>query len=164
MDSLAAAIAGIEVEVLTAPTRDTLRRMYELRHDVLKTRRVLAPQQDVIHSLATYELQPINTSNRLYFRELADRFAQMAETVDTQREYLRGAMLTHLSVVANQTHNLLRRVMVMVAIISPLTLLAVLYASSLKAIPVLSALYVDIVAVGTILLIAAMLAISRRSQ
>lgn len=128
---LAAAVAGVEVEVLRAPTSDTLHRMHELRHDVLRTRRRLAAQQGIMRRLASDQLQPIHSENRVYFRELTDRFAQMLETVHTLNESMHGVLQTHLSVVSNQTNSLLRFVAALVAFLLPLTLLAVLYSTNI---------------------------------
>lgn len=159
VDFLSAATAGIEVEVLTAPTSRTLRRIQELGHDVLKVRRVLVPQQDIVDRLATHELQPINARNRLYFRELADRFAQMVEMTDTLSESIRSAFQTHQSVVSIQNNRLLRLVAAMVTILLPLSLLAVLYDPSVRTFPALSLPYVDTAILGVTLLVAIILAL-----
>jgi magnesium transporter len=159
VDFLAAAIAGLEVEVLTVPTGNTLRRMHELRHDVLKVRRVLLLQQEVMNRLATSELRPIDARNRLYFRELADRLVQMVEVMDALRESVHSALQTHLSVVSNENSRLLRLVAAMVTILVPLTLLVVLYDAGLRAVPALSRPYADAAVVGVTLLVGILLAL-----
>ncbi len=158
VDFLSAAVAGVEVEVLTAPTSNTLHRMHELRHDLLKVRRVLAPQQEIMNRLATHELQPIALQNRLYFRELADRFGEMVDTTEKLGNSIRDTLQTHLSITFNQTNNLLRLVAAMVAFLVPTTLLALLYNMRLITIQALSLPHAGTVITGVTLLIALLLA------
>ncbi|MFQ5857051.1 MAG: magnesium transporter CorA family protein [Anaerolineae bacterium] len=159
VDFLSAAVAGVEVEVLTAPAGNTLRRMHQLNNDLLRVRRVLVPLQDVVDRLAAHELKPIDAGNRPYFRELAARFARMIETTDTLSESIRSALQTHLSVVSSQTSRLLRLVAALVTILLPLTALAVLYNTSFSPVSALGLPYADTAVLGGTLLIATVLAL-----
>lgn len=156
---LSAAIAGVEVEVLTTSRGNTLRRMHELHHDLLKLRRVLAPQHDIMARLAAHHLEPIDAENRPYFREVADRFAQLIAMTDTLDESIRSTLQTHLSVVSNQTNRLLRLVAAMIIILLPTTVLAVLYDTSIGAAPALRFPYADVAVVAGTLLIGTVLAL-----
>ncbi len=126
IDFLSAAIAGVEVEVLTVPTSRTLRRMHELRHENLRSWRFLAPQLDIVNRLATENLQPIEANSRLHFQELADRVDYLVETTDTLEASIHDALQTHLSVVAGETNSLLRLVAALVTILVPLAVLTLL--------------------------------------
>ncbi len=124
---LSAAVAGVEMEVLAIPTKETLRRMYDLRHEIRKIRRVLEPQYSLIQQLATLDFGPIRANNRPCYRRLAERMARMLEQVERLDEQIRDAVQIHLSVATNQTTNLLRQVAVMLAILLPLTLAVVVF-------------------------------------
>ncbi|MBS1253135.1 MAG: Cobalt/magnesium transport protein CorA [Anaerolineales bacterium] len=126
MNFLSAAIVGVEVEVLTAPTSRTLRRMHELRHENLRSWRFLAPQLDIVNRLATEGLQPIDANGRLHFQELADRVDHLVETTNTMEALIHDALQTHLSVVAGETKSLLRLVAALATILVPLAVLALL--------------------------------------
>ena len=158
VDYLSAAVAGVEVEVLTAPTGKTLHRMHELRHDVLKVRHILMPQQSIMGRLVADGLQPIAARNRLYFRELEDRFAQMVETTEMLEESVRGAFRTHMSVVSSQNGRLLRLVAALVAILLSLMVLALLRDTAAGALSTLGAPYTEAAGAGAILLVGLLLA------
>lgn len=158
VDYLSAALAGVEIEVVTAPTDQTLRRIHELRHDTLKIKRVLTAQQEIVSTLATGDVQPVHGKNRRYFRELADRFSYMVETTETLDESIRSALQTHLSVTYNRTNNLLRFVAAVVTILLPLTLLGVLYATNIMQSPALSSPSVETAILVFVLLLSAILA------
>lgn len=159
VDFLSAAVAGVEVEVLTAPTGKTLHRMHELRHDALKVRRILMPQQTIMGRLAADGLQPVGAQNRLHFRELEDRFAQMVETTEMLEESVRGAFRTHMSVVSSQNGRLLRLVAAMVALLLSLTLLALLGDTAAGALHTLGVPYTDAAVPGATLLLGLLLAV-----
>lgn len=127
LNYLSAAIAGLEIELLTAPTNQTLRRLHELRQDNTKIWRLLAPQYDVVSRLATEDFQPIQAKNRLYFRDLAENFDQIVDTTERLDATVHDALQTHQAVAASQTNSRLRLVATLVVIILPLTVLGLLF-------------------------------------
>lgn len=159
VDFLSAAVAGVEVEVLTTATGNTLRRMHELRHDILKVQRTLAPQQEIMNRLAEYEFQPIEAQNRPYFRELGDRFAHMVGATETLDYAIRSAFRAHLSMASNQNKQMLRLVAAIVSALLPLTFLALLYDTGVLVHPVLSLAYADAAVAGVALLAGILLAL-----
>lgn len=129
LNFLSAAITGVELEVLTAPTGATVRRMHELSHDVRKLRRVLVPQTDVLNRLAFDGLRPVRDGTRIHFRQLSDRCSQMIAETEALIGTLDNALRAQQSISASQTSHLLRYVAAAATFALPLVLIIALYAT-----------------------------------
>ena len=67
------------------------RRIAVLRAQAIALRRFVAPDRDALASMAQLPFTWISKEDRLHLREAADRFARMAEELETVRE--RAALL-----------------------------------------------------------------------
>jgi magnesium transporter len=159
LNFLSAAVAGVELEVLTAPRVATVRRMHELRHEVLKLRRVLIPQRDVLNRLAFDELRPVRSTSRVYFRQLSDRCSQMVADTEALTATLDDALLAQQSISSSQTAHLLRSVAAGATFMLPLVVLIALYASGVLEASVGGQRSTSVVGLGVTLLIALTLAL-----
>lgn len=133
LNFLSAAVTGVELEMLTAPTGATVRRVHELSHDVRKLRRVLVSQTEVLNRLALDGLRPVRDRTRGRFHQLSDRCSQMIADTEALTGTLDNALRAQQSISATQTSHLLRYIAAIATFALPFVVFTVLYASGMLA-------------------------------
>jgi len=109
LNVLSAAEAGLEVEILTAPRADTLRRLLQLHRDVLKLEQVLQLNASALNQLASQELPNIGAEQRLQLRQLLERNGELLHTAAYLRELGRGMVDAYHLVAIQELNRFLRR-------------------------------------------------------
>ncbi len=120
-------IEDLEQEVIIKPTPQTLRKIYKIRRQLLKLRRAIWPQRDVINSLIRDSGNLISDEVRLYLRDCYDHSIQVIDMVETYRELSGGLMDVYLSAVSNKMNEIMKFLTVMSSIFIPLTFIAGIY-------------------------------------
>jgi magnesium transporter len=120
-------IEDLEEEVILKPTPDTLRKIYKIRRQLLKLRRAIWPQRDVINNLIRDSGDLISDEVRLYLRDCYDHSVQVIDMVETYRELASGLMDVYLSAVSNKMNEIMKFLTVISSIFIPLTFIAGIY-------------------------------------
>jgi magnesium transporter len=120
-------IEELEEEVVTAPTRWTLQKIYKIRRELLALRRAIWPQRDAINSLIRDGSDLISPDVRVYLRDCYDHAVQVMDLVETYRELASGLMDVYLSSVSNRMNEVMKFLTVISSIFIPLTFLAGIY-------------------------------------
>jgi len=102
MDELDEAIDLIEDEVFDKPTPSTLERIFALKRAVLRLRRILSPQREVLNKLARDDYKMIDAKDRVYFRDVYDHLVRLYDLNESLRDLVSGALDTYLSVTSNK--------------------------------------------------------------
>jgi zinc transporter len=114
---------------------ETRRRIAEARSDAIVYRRFVVPQREALTRLADLEVDWLEDADRLHLREAADRFARMAEELESVRE--RSALiheqLTDLRSELIEQRALLLSIVALVFL--PLTFLTGLLGMNVDGIP-----------------------------
>ena len=117
----------VEEELLEAPTKETMRRLHELKRDALLLRRMLWPQRDVINRLVRDEEYPIGEEIKPYFRDCYDHTMQIMDLLETYRDMTTGMLDLYLSSVSNRLNETMRVLTVIATIFIPLTFVVGVY-------------------------------------
>ncbi|MDO6415914.1 zinc transporter ZntB [Sphingomonas sp. BIUV-7] len=114
---------------------ETRRKIATARSDAIVYRRFIVPQREALTTLSTLEVGWLEEDDRLHLREAADRFARMAEELESVRE--RSALiheqLTDLR--SEQIENRALLISVVALIFLPLTFLTGLLGMNVDGIP-----------------------------
>jgi magnesium transporter len=121
MDELDDVIDEIEDEVFDKPTPDTLNRIFALKRAVLRLRRILSPQREVINRLARDPYGAVSSGKRIYFRDIYDHMVRLVDLNDTLRDLITGVLDTYLSVTSNRTNEIMKVLTVLTAVFLPMT-------------------------------------------
>ncbi|WP_435684847.1 magnesium/cobalt transporter CorA [Sedimenticola selenatireducens] len=127
LERFGAELEELEEQLLAAPTRETLRRLHELKRDALLLRRMLWPQREVLNNLMRNEEYPIQEEIRLYFRDCYDHTIQIMDLLETYRDMTTGLLDLYLSSVSNRLNETMRVLTVIATIFIPLTFIAGVY-------------------------------------
>lgn len=128
----------IEAEVLLAPERDTMHRLHALKRELIAVRRAVWPLRDMLGQLLRAEAGHFSKETRLFARDVLDHAVLVAETVDTLRDVVSGAVDLYLSTVGFRTNEVMKVLTVMASIFIPLTFVAGIYGMNFEHMPELS--------------------------
>ncbi|MBW4563595.1 MAG: magnesium/cobalt transporter CorA [Mojavia pulchra JT2-VF2] len=120
-------IEDLEEEVIVKPTQETLKKIYQIKRELLQLRRAIWPQRDVISSLIRDSGELISEEVRIYLRDCYDHAVQVIDMVETYRELASGLMDVYLSAVSNKMNEIMKLLTVVSSIFIPLTFVAGIY-------------------------------------
>lgn len=103
------------------PSRNTLRDLFELKHALVRVRRVLSPQRDVVGLLARHGIPQVNDRTTVYFRDVYDHLVRIYEQLDSARDLVGNVVEAHMSQIANRTGEISKQLTVFASIFMPLS-------------------------------------------
>jgi magnesium transporter len=79
-----------------------------LKRRLLDFRRLVTPERDVLNVLTNRESLVFNERTLVYFRDVYDHLARLADTLDLYRDQLAGTMDANLSLASNDLNRVMR--------------------------------------------------------
>jgi magnesium transporter len=116
-------------------SRETTRRIYELKRDLLEVKRAVSPLVDVCNRLVRFDLELIPEDTRPYFRDVYDHVIRINEIVDNLRELLTSALEANLSLISVSQSDAMKRLAGWAAIIAVPTMIAGIYGMNFEFMP-----------------------------
>ena len=135
LERLADRVELLEEEVVTVPTRDTIRTIHELKQEMILIRKSVWPLRELVGGLERRDTELIQEGTIIYLRDLYDHTVQIIDTVETSREMLSGMLDIYLSSEANRTNEVMKVLTVYATIFMPLTFIVGLYGMNFKYMP-----------------------------
>jgi magnesium transporter len=116
-------------------SRETTRRIYELKRDLLEVKRAISPLVDICNRLIRFDLELIPDDTRPYFRDVYDHVIRINEIVDNLRELLTSALEANLSLISVSQNDAMKRLAGWAAIIAVPTMIAGIYGMNFEVMP-----------------------------
>ncbi|PIQ90782.1 MAG: magnesium and cobalt transport protein CorA [Candidatus Omnitrophica bacterium CG11_big_fil_rev_8_21_14_0_20_41_12] len=152
-------------ELFRDPSRETLRKIYNLKNSVMYLRRTIGPQADVINLVTRGDFPFILPANHIYFRNIYDNLLRLNDLVGTCRDIITGAMEAYVSVVSNRLNEVMKTLTVIATIMMPLTLIASIYGMNFRHMPELESKFgYPLVIVLMVVITVSMLAYFKRRK
>lgn len=123
-DTLDDDVDQIETEVFGRPGAITLEKIYSLKRSVLRLRRIITPQREVLNKLAREEYDVIDPRDQVYFRDVYDHLVRMQDLTESLRELVSGTMETYLSMVNNRMSEVVKTLTIITTFFMPLSFIA----------------------------------------
>ncbi len=120
-------IEALEDEVVVNPTDETLKKIYQIKRELLALRRNIWPQRDAINSLIRDKSPLIDAEVLHYLRDCYDHAVQIIDVIETYRELASGLMNVYLSAMSNKMNEIMQVLTVIATIFIPLTFVAGIY-------------------------------------
>lgn len=120
-------IHDLEQEVITHPSRKTLRTLYRIRRELLALRRQIWPLRDAIKLLVRHPNSLIGQDVQIELRDCYDHTLQVMDLVETYRELTSEIMNVYFSSVGNKTNEIMKVLTVIATIFNPLTFVVGVY-------------------------------------
>ena len=116
-------IDAVEEGIFTQPDQEQLRRIFLMKRRLVGLRRVVAPERDLVASLASgvIELPGASAESERSFRDVYDHLIRLTDTIDSYRDLLTGAVDAYLSTVSNRLNDVTKQLALIATIFLPLT-------------------------------------------
>ncbi|MGA8277161.1 MAG: magnesium and cobalt transport protein CorA [Rhodanobacteraceae bacterium] len=119
-------------------SRETIRRLYDLKKELVTLRLAVAPLQDIVNQLTRLYPGLIRDEVRPYFRDVSDHAARINESTDTMREMLTAALSVNLALVTVAQGEIVKRLAGWAGLLAVPTLLTSWYGMNFRYMPELS--------------------------
>lgn len=130
--------------------RARIRRLFQLRRDLLAFQRMLLPMEEVCAKLANLDLPGIDPDVRPYFRDVLDHVRRVSSMASLLREVL-GSVVETSSLIAQQHQGEITRTLAAwAAILAVPTAIAGIYGMNFEHMPELATRYGYFVVLGVI--------------
>ncbi|MCA1988808.1 MAG: magnesium/cobalt transporter CorA [Desulfarculus sp.] len=126
---------GLEDELLTRPTPESLKELHRLRGLGLLLRKSGWPLREVVGALERRGFELFQDSTRIYLRDAYDHVVQVMDAVDNYREMLAGMLDLYLSSISNRLNEVMKVLTIIATIFMPLSFLAGVYGMNFEFMP-----------------------------
>ncbi len=116
-------IDALEDAIITHADEQQLQRLFELKKELVRLRRIATPQRDLLARTIEEinELPGFEAGERDYFRDVYDHMIRVSDLIDSYRDLLTGALDVYLSTVSNRLNSVMERLTIVATIFLPLT-------------------------------------------
>ncbi|HRJ73247.1 MAG TPA: magnesium/cobalt transporter CorA [Terrimicrobiaceae bacterium] len=121
------AIEEIEEELLSKPSKESLRRLYESKRLLLQLRRAAWPQREIFNTLIRDDSGLIAPETQIFLRDCYDHTTQIIDILESFRDLAAGLMDVYISSLGLRTNEIMRVLTVISSIFIPLTFIAGVY-------------------------------------
>jgi magnesium transporter len=138
LDDLSDALDDIEDAVLGRAEKRDLEHIFKLKKTLVILRRILSPQRDVFAMLAKRGHSCVKEQTSVYFRDIYDHLTRIYESIDAGRDLLGNALDAYLSMVAQRTNEVMKRLTILSAVFLPLTFVTGFFGQNFTGLPMSS--------------------------
>ena len=135
LERLGDEIEELDVHVMEEPEESTLRRIHDLKREMLVIRRAVWPLRDVMSQLLRSEHRLVADETKVFLRDVYDHAVQALDTVETLRDLASGLTDLYLSSVGHRQNEVMKVLTIMASIFIPLTFLAGIYGMNFESMP-----------------------------
>lgn len=118
---------NLEEELISAPTRESMNKILQIKRELIVFRRSIWPERDKINDLIRSNFQLIADSTKVYFRDSYDHCIQILDIVDSYKEVTSSLMDVYLSSVSNRLNQVMKVLTIISTIFIPLTFIVGVY-------------------------------------
>ena len=115
--------------------RELLNRLLTAKSSALRLQRILAPQRELLGRLSTGEYRVVPANVRMYYRDVYDHLARLANLADSMRDLSSSTIETHLALVNNRMNEVMKVLTMVSTIFIPLSFLAGVYGMNFEFMP-----------------------------
>jgi magnesium transporter len=114
------------------PRQDELRSLHQVRRQLVRMHRIIAPERDILRSFAR-ESEVIGEDAYRYFQDVGDHVARVLDAIETYQDVGASVMDVYLSAQNNRMNEIMKQLTVVATIFMPLTLLSGIYGMNVLA-------------------------------
>jgi magnesium transporter len=153
LEELEDEIDATEDMLFIDPRPEVLRQILNIKRTLLKLKKTVFPQREVINHIARNEHELISRKTQFYFRDVYDMLYRMAEMTESFRDVTTAMVETYLSTVSNRLNEIVKVLTLITTIFMPLTVITGIYGMNFKHMPELNWKYGYFVALGLMVLV-----------
>lgn len=115
--------------------RHTIRRLYDLKRDLVQLRLAASPMQDICNELMHIDNELVANDMNPYFRDIYDHVIRINDAVDAITEMLSAALDVHLALITVGQNEVVKRLASWAAILAVPTMIASFYGMNFETMP-----------------------------
>ena len=139
-------------DVVNQGKRYDMRSLFRVKRDLLRLRRVIAPERDVLLILARQEMHLFERDVAVYFQDVYDHVMRVTDAIDVYQDLLTNALESYLSLVSNNLNQVMKTLTSFTVILAAPTVIAGIYGMNFDNMPELHWTYGYPFALGLMLL------------
>ena len=129
-DRLEDTIDALQDAVMERTDRDTLKRVFALKRQLIDVRRAVSPVREVLNQLTNRDLALIDAGELFYFRDIYDHVIRLTDELDNDRELVTATLDVYLSQVNNNLSAIMKRLTGVTVIIAGIGAIAGIFGMS----------------------------------
>ena len=134
-DNLVEDVDEVEASVFSERRTDDSRRIYTLKRELAEMRRAVLPLREPMLRFATGSVAGMDAEAGVYFRDVTDHLAKVAETIDSLDGLLSTAFDAHIAAISIQQNDDMRKISAAVGLVAAPTLVAGIYGMNFDTMP-----------------------------
>ncbi len=134
LEQLDERLENLDGEIFDRPEPHQLEEITGLRRELVRLRRVVAPQRDLLARGIDdiLEIPGLEADSRNYFRDVYDHAIRISDQIDSYRDLLAGTRDAYLSVVSNRLNQITKQLTVVATIFLPLSFIVGFFGQNFK--------------------------------
>lgn len=125
----------IEEEVLICPDTKVIRRVHEIKRELLLLRREFWPMREMVHSLQRADHANFSETASLFLRDVYDHSVQVIDLLETYREVAIGLTETYMNAMSNRLNEVMKVLTIIATIFMPLSFLSGIFGMNFQHMP-----------------------------
>ncbi|MBF0236616.1 MAG: magnesium/cobalt transporter CorA [SAR324 cluster bacterium] len=135
MEQIEQQIELLQEAIMNAPEPQQLQQIYYLRREIMAIHNFLLPMREAIRFLQKGQLDFVEESNLIYFRDLYEQTAQLVDMVVTYRDTLSASRNAFHSATSTRLNHVMKVLTIISGIFMPPTLITTIYGMNFDHMP-----------------------------
>lgn len=135
MEQISESIELIEEEAIINPTQDVLRKINNIRRQLLLLRKPIIPLRDIISEILSGEITIFKEDTYPYFRDLYDHILQLIHTLEILRMSASTLFDTYSTALNHKMNEVMKVLTLVATFFIPLTFIAGIYGMNFHFMP-----------------------------
>lgn len=135
LEQLSEQIETVEEAVMSNPTPDNAKLLYNLKHQTLTIRKVVWPMREALSHLLQCDNDLISSFTRVYLRDVYDHIAQAIDAMENFRDALSSMMDVHLTGLTNRMNEIMKVLTIISTIFIPITFVTGIFGMNFDYMP-----------------------------
>lgn len=135
IDAVEERISQLEDAVFARPSNSHIVSLLAVKRNILKARRWMAKQREVMLRLGRREFPAVSESEGMLFRDVHDHLVRISDLLENFREMLSSIQEAYLSVTSNRLNEIMKFLTLFTALLMPLTVITGIYGMNFEHMP-----------------------------
>jgi magnesium transporter len=109
LDRIGEEIDDLQDRVIEDAGEWTLQRLFTVKRELAELRRTTSPAREIFAQLTNREVEAIDPSHIVYFRDVYDHLIRVTDELDNDRDLVAGTLDIYVSIVNNDLSRIMKR-------------------------------------------------------
>lgn len=135
LDHIADRVEDLEDTIFRNYQDEAIEEIFSLKKDLLRLRRVVAPERDVMNVLLRREQPVFQPQDVIYLQDVYDHVVRVSDSIDTYRDLLSSALDSFLSLQSNRLNQIVKVLTIASIVLMSDALIAGIYGMNFEFMP-----------------------------